>query len=85
MYYHYVMKRRKITTGGQISLPASVRNRWRTNAVIVEDQGDHVVVWPLPNDPIAAARGALKGKLRNTASLRARARKDEAVAQARRS
>jgi bifunctional DNA-binding transcriptional regulator/antitoxin component of YhaV-PrlF toxin-antitoxin module len=84
MYYPVYMKRRKITAGGQISLPSSVRNRWQTQSVAVEDLGDHVVVRPLPDDPIAAARGALRGKLGNTASLREKARKDEAAAEARR-
>lgn len=78
------MKLRKITTGGQISLPATVRSRWGTKLVAVEDLGDHVVVRPLPDDPIAAARGALKGKIGSTAALRARARKDEAAAEHRR-
>lgn len=78
------MKLRKITTGGQISLPANVRSRWGTKAVAVEDLGDHLVVRPMPDDPISAARGALRGKLTNTASLRAKARKDEAAAEARR-
>jgi bifunctional DNA-binding transcriptional regulator/antitoxin component of YhaV-PrlF toxin-antitoxin module len=78
------MKIRKITTGGQISLPATVRSRWRTRSVAVEDLGDHVVVRPMPDDPILAARGALKGKIRSTESLRAKARKDEAAAQDRR-
>lgn len=75
---------RKITTGGQISLPATVRSRWGTKSVAVEDRGDHVVVRPLPDDPIAAARGALKGKIGSTAALRAKARKDEAAAERRR-
>lgn len=78
------MKLRRITTGGQISLPASVRNRWGTRSVAVEDLGDHLVVRPMPDDPISAARGALRGKLGNTAALRAKARKDEATAEARR-
>jgi hypothetical protein len=67
-----------------VSLPASVRNRWATRTVTVEDHGDHVVVRPLPNDPILAARGALKGKLGSIASLRAEARKNEAAAEKRR-
>jgi bifunctional DNA-binding transcriptional regulator/antitoxin component of YhaV-PrlF toxin-antitoxin module len=78
------MKMRKITTGGQISLPASIRRRWQTRSVAVEDLGDRVVIRPLPDDPIVAARGALKGRVGSTASLRASARKDEAVAQERR-
>lgn len=82
--YALHMKFRKITSSGQISLPAGVRKRWGTNAVAVEDMGDHVLVRPLPDDPIAAARGALKGKLSATEALRKRARKDESAAEARR-
>ncbi|MCP9490661.1 MAG: AbrB/MazE/SpoVT family DNA-binding domain-containing protein [Solirubrobacteraceae bacterium MAG38_C4-C5] len=48
----------KLTTGGQVTIPASVRQRWRTKRVRVEDHGDHVVVRPADDDPIASARGA---------------------------
>jgi hypothetical protein len=78
------MKRYKITGGGQISLPASVRRRWATTTVGLEDLGDRLIVRPLPDDPIAAARGALKGRLGSTSQLRAKARRDEAEAEARR-
>lgn len=78
------MKMARITAGGQISLPASVRRRWGTSSVSVEDAGDHVVLRPLPDDPVASLRGALKGKLGSSESLRARARKDEAAAERRR-
>ena len=78
------MKMHRITTGGQISLPARVRKRWGTRLVSVEDLGDRVVVRPLPEDPVAAARGALKGRIGAVDELRARARKDEAAAEARR-
>lgn len=77
------MKLRKITSGGQISLPADVRHRWKTRHVRVEDLGDRLVVTPLPDDPIAAARGALEGRI-TSVGLRARARKDEAAAEAQR-
>lgn len=78
------MTRRKITAGGQISLPAAVRRRWATSTVGIEDLGDRVIVRPLPDDPIAAARGALKGRFPSTAELRAKAREDEIAAEARR-
>lgn len=77
------MKVRKITTGGQVSLPADVRNRWRTHRVAVDDRGDHLVITPMPDDPIEAARGALEGQI-TTDGLRARARRDDAAAEARR-
>jgi AbrB family looped-hinge helix DNA binding protein len=50
----------KVTTSGQISLPASVRNRWRVTRVVVEDEGDRIMVRPLPDDPVAAACGSLR-------------------------
>jgi bifunctional DNA-binding transcriptional regulator/antitoxin component of YhaV-PrlF toxin-antitoxin module len=52
------MKRLKITRGGQVSVPADIRRRWSTNTVAVEDRGDHVVLRPAPDDPVAAAYGA---------------------------
>jgi hypothetical protein len=48
--------------------------------VAIEDHGDYVVVRPQPDDPITAARGALKGKMASTDELRAKARADEAAA-----
>jgi len=71
--------------GGQVSLPASVRKRWGTSVVSVEDQGDSVVIRPLPEDPVAAARGALKGRLPPTEVLRRQTRRDEQAAEDRRS
>lgn len=65
-------------------MPAAVRRRWQTSSVVVEDLGDRVVVRPLPDDPIAAARGALAGRLGATGKLRAIARSDEAAAEPRR-
>ena len=80
----FLMKRLKITAGGQISLPAPIRRRWGTQAVALEDRGDEVVLRPFPDDPIRAARGSLKGKLRMTTDeLRKRAREDEQVAEER--
>ena len=52
-------KRMKITRGGQISIPATIRHRWGTMTVTIEDKGDRLIVWPAPDDPIAAAEGAL--------------------------
>jgi bifunctional DNA-binding transcriptional regulator/antitoxin component of YhaV-PrlF toxin-antitoxin module len=78
------MTRRKITMGGQISLPAAVRRRWDTNVVSIEDRGDSVVVRPLPDDPVAAARGAFAGRIGSTAELRRIARADDLAAERRR-
>jgi bifunctional DNA-binding transcriptional regulator/antitoxin component of YhaV-PrlF toxin-antitoxin module len=72
------MRTANITTGGQVSIPAEVRRRWGSRRVVIEDQGDRLVLRPLPDDPIAAARGALKGEITvPTEKLRERARRDE--------
>jgi bifunctional DNA-binding transcriptional regulator/antitoxin component of YhaV-PrlF toxin-antitoxin module len=78
------MERRKITMAGQVSVPSRLRRRWNAQVVAFEDKGDHAVIWPLPEDAIGAARGALKGKIASTKDLRVAARNDEARAEARR-
>jgi AbrB family looped-hinge helix DNA binding protein len=82
-----LMKRRvKISKGGQISIPAAIRNRWDTSTISLDDQGDRIVLEPAPDDPIAAAEGALAGEFGDldTGRLRRRAREDDRLAQARR-
>ena len=79
-------KRMRISKGGQISIPAAIRHRWDTSTVVLDDQGGRIVLEPAPDDPIAAAEGALAeefGEL-DVAKLRRRARKDEQVAETRR-
>lgn len=78
------VKMHKVGKGGQISLPARIRNRWGTNIVALEDRGDSVVIRPLPDDPVTAARGMLRGRVGASEEIRAAARKDEADAEARR-
>ncbi len=75
--------RMKITRGGQISIPASIRRRWGTTTLTLEDQGDRIVLEPAADDPIAAAEGALAGELRllDVEGLRRRAREDERIAE----
>jgi bifunctional DNA-binding transcriptional regulator/antitoxin component of YhaV-PrlF toxin-antitoxin module len=53
------MRTAPITKGGQVSLPAEVRHRWGTSRVAILDEGDRVVLTPVPDDPIAATRGIL--------------------------
>ncbi|MDQ3722273.1 MAG: hypothetical protein M3376_04220 [Actinomycetota bacterium] len=50
-------RRMKISKGGQLSVPASVRSRWRTNTVVIDDRGDHLVVRPVADDPVQATFG----------------------------
>lgn len=76
-----------ISRGGQVSVPAVVRQRWGTSAVLAEDHGDHLVLRPAPADPVAALRGMLADEFRDlpsTDQLRAEARAEEAEADARR-
>lgn len=78
------MKAAKITAGGQISIPAAIRRRWGTNRVALEDNGDSLVVRPLPEDILSALRGSLKDEIRvPTEELRRRARADEEAAERR--
>ncbi len=85
MIIFMIMRSTKITRGGQISIPARIRRRWNTSTLSLEDLGDRVVLRPAPDDPVAAARGALTGELRSTsAALRREARRDEADSERRR-
>lgn len=71
------MEQVRITSAGQLSLPARIRRRWGTRRVAIEDRGDSVVLRPVPDDPIEAARGALRGRIPASEAVRARAREDE--------
>ncbi|HEY4810854.1 MAG TPA: AbrB/MazE/SpoVT family DNA-binding domain-containing protein [Solirubrobacteraceae bacterium] len=77
----------RISKGGQISIPAPIRHRWGTSTVALEDLGDRVVLQPTPDDPIAAAEGALADEFGgiDLRRLRRIAREDELAAEARRS
>ncbi len=82
-----LMKRRtSITKGGQISIPAVIRRRWGTSTVAIEDHGDRIVIEPAPDDPIAAAEGALADEFGglDIERLRQTARTDERSGDARR-
>ena len=54
------MWRHAITRAGQVSLPAEVRHRWDASAVVIEDEGDRIVLRPAPADPIDGVRGILR-------------------------
>jgi AbrB family looped-hinge helix DNA binding protein len=80
-----IMKTVKVTSGGQISVPAEIRRRWGTSTLALEDLGDRVVLVPAPDDPVASARGALAGEsVPRSDELRRAARAAEAGAQRRR-
>jgi len=52
----------RITSSGQMSLPASVRHRWQTKSVVVVDRGDYIVVRPVPVDAAQALKGSLPAR-----------------------
>lgn len=66
-----------------MSLPAAIRRRWGTRRVVVEDRGDHAIVRPVPDDPIAAFRGSIKGGPTSD-EIRAELRREEAEREERR-
>lgn len=76
----------RVSKGGQISIPAAIRHRWGTSTVVLDDQGDRIVIEPAPDDPIAAAEGALAADLGSidVARLRRLARADDLAADERR-
>jgi bifunctional DNA-binding transcriptional regulator/antitoxin component of YhaV-PrlF toxin-antitoxin module len=78
--------RMRISKGGQISIPAPIRHRWGTSTVAFRDEGHRIVLEPAPDDPIAAAEGALAEELNglDLGRLRRTAREDERVAESRR-
>jgi AbrB family looped-hinge helix DNA binding protein len=87
MIVFMIMKKRlKISRGGQISIPATVRHRWGTMTLMLDDQGDRIVLEPAPDDPIAAAEGALAAEFGDIdlKRLRREAREAEQIAEARR-
>lgn len=47
----------KVTSSGQMSLPAVMRNRWQVHRVLVVDRGDYAIVRPIPEDIPKALRG----------------------------
>lgn len=49
--------RHKITSAGQVSIPAEIRARWETSTVAIEDEGDRIVLRPVPDDPVDALLG----------------------------
>ena len=53
------VKTLRVSRGGQVSVPAEIRNRWKTDRLVLEDRGDYVVLRPPDaDDPVAAAYGA---------------------------
>jgi AbrB family looped-hinge helix DNA binding protein len=73
--------RHRITKAGQVSIPAEIRARWETSTVAIEDEGDRIVLRPVPDDPISALRGSLAHLRRDdiTAAEAVRAARDDDI------
>ena len=74
----------KVTRNGQISLPAELRHRWQSNAVLVIDRGSYAIVRPVPDDVVAALRGAHAGSGPTSEQARAAERASDKEAAVRR-
>lgn len=74
MSQSYVMK---VSSNGQVSIPAEARTRWRADRVVVVDLGDRVVLRPLPDDRVGALVGKYQRRGPSTDDARRRARTDD--------
>jgi len=56
----------RATVKGQVIIPAPLRKKFNikkgTRIAIIEGEGNVILIKPLPDDPIEASRGVLKGK-----------------------
>lgn len=57
--------RHRITKAGQVSIPAEVRERWGAANVLIVDEGERIVLRPVPENPWETIRGILAGKGRS--------------------
>ena len=71
------MKVTQISQGGQIQIPAEVRRRWGTRKVMIDDAGAYLRIRPLPDDPIAAAKGVFAGPGLTSDELRRISREED--------
>jgi bifunctional DNA-binding transcriptional regulator/antitoxin component of YhaV-PrlF toxin-antitoxin module len=88
MRYYCSMKKQttmvRISRGGQVTVPATVRHRWETERLALEDHGGYLLLRPLA-DPIDGFVGfAAGGGGPASEEMRAQSRAEEAAAEARR-
>jgi AbrB family looped-hinge helix DNA binding protein len=76
--------RATVSRNGQISVPAAVRHRWGTRAVLVIDHGDYAIVRPIPDDPVTSLQGAHAGPGVTSDEARAAERQTEDATEHRR-
>jgi AbrB family looped-hinge helix DNA binding protein len=69
----YTMTISKATVKGQVLIPVELRKKFNikkgTRIAISEGQGNVIVLKPVPDDPIEASRGMLRGKKSLTKAL----------------
>ncbi len=83
--FRVTVSQAKVTSNGQVSLPAALRRRWHVDKVLVVDLGDYAIVRPIPDDPVAALHGAHAGPGPTTEEVRAAERAAESDSGSRRS
>lgn len=71
------LTRSRVSSNGQVSIPAAVRKRWKTSEVLVIDKGDRVIVRPVPADAYAEIVGKY-ASAPSSDELRARSRDEDA-------
>jgi bifunctional DNA-binding transcriptional regulator/antitoxin component of YhaV-PrlF toxin-antitoxin module len=74
----------KVSRNGQVSIPAEIRARWKTQKVAIADLGDHLVMAPVPDDAIHMLRGKYKGRGPSTDEIRRLEREEDALRDERR-
>ncbi len=77
----YVMR---VSSNGQVSIPAAARARWQAAQVVVVDLGDRLVIRPANVDGTTSLRGKYKGRGPDTETARAADRDAEGTADHRR-
>lgn len=63
------MKIVTLTRGGQVSIPAEFRRDWTSNRVMVQETDRGLLLRPVPDDPLSAALGSLRHKVKNFVSV----------------
>jgi len=81
MTTNYVMK---VSSNGQVSIPAEARARWNAEQVVVVDLGDRVVMRPLPDDPVENLKGKYRRRGVSSTQTRRQLRIEDAVREGRR-
>jgi AbrB family looped-hinge helix DNA binding protein len=74
----------KVSSNGQVSIPADARARWNARHVVVVDLGDRIVLRPLADEPAEALRGKYRARGPKLDIARRAARRQEATDERRR-